>query len=194
MKNRYAFILLLPHNYKIHSNTDYQGNEVLYSSMKTCTNSQACGAGECCYNSRCWAKSLVTRCLEDVESTGNGGTGAVCSSDYECSSLCCNSSTGRCSVHVNNSQDQVLCSKSPGQTCVTKEWCRRDYVNTCYIVKTGISETGKQNCEIRCYQIPTFGDCVNGSCVPPQTPAMPMIDETVSDSCKDAIDPPLDFN
>jgi hypothetical protein len=176
------------------SNTDYQGNEVLYSSMKTCSNSQACGANECCYNNRCWDKSLVTRCLEDVDATGNGGTGAVCSSDFECSSLCCNASTGRCAVHVNNDSQQVLCSKSPGQSCVSKEWCRRDYVTNCFKVKTGTSSTGQQLCEIRCYQIPTLGECVKGKCVPPVAPSIPTINPNANNPCEGAVDPPTSFD
>src|SRR5690606_25996678 len=65
------------------STKNYDGQEVLYSSLNSCTNSSACGGNECCFNSRCWSKEIVSQCLEEVDIIGNLATGEVCSSDYE---------------------------------------------------------------------------------------------------------------
>ena len=169
--------------------TDYRGQEVLYTSMKSCSSSQTCGGTECCFNERCWSKELVSQCLEDVPIVGNKGVGVSCTTDYECSSLCCNQTTGTCAVHVNTDQDQVFCSKSPGQACVAKEWCRQENVPNCFIVKTGASNTGQPTCALRCYNVPTFGDCTDGTCTPPAIPPVPVFDPANPD-CSTAIDPP----
>tara|TARA_R110002072_G_scaffold64203_2_gene159379 strand:+ start:225728 stop:227641 length:1914 start_codon:yes stop_codon:yes gene_type:complete len=170
--------------------TDYQGKEILYSSLKTCSNSQACGANECCFNNRCWGRDLVSQCLDDVPGEGNLSIGATCSSDYQCNSLCCNSATSRCSVH--NSGLDVFCAKSPGQACVTKEFCKKENIPSCFVVKTGISNQGQVTCSLRCYNVPTFGDCENGICIPPDIPAVPDFDPENPD-CSNAIDPPSGF-
>ncbi|WP_127715730.1 hypothetical protein [Halobacteriovorax sp. HLS] len=172
--------------------TDYKGEEVLYTSLKSCSSSQTCGGSECCFNERCWSKELVSQCLEDVPIVGNKGVGVSCQTDYECSSLCCNQTTGTCAVHVNTDQDQVFCSKAPGQACVAKEWCRQENVPNCFIVKTGSSSTGQPTCALRCYNVPTFGDCTNGVCTPPPAPPVPTFDPANPD-CSTAIDPPT-FN
>lgn len=172
--------------------TDYRGQEVLYTSMKSCSSSQTCGGSECCFNQRCWSKELVSQCLEDVPIVGNKGVGLQCATDYECSSLCCNQTTGTCAVHVNTDADQVFCSKAPGQACVAKEWCRQENVPNCYIVKTGADNTGQPTCALRCYNVPTFGDCTNGTCTPPVIPAVPVFDPAAPD-CSTAINPPT-FN
>jgi hypothetical protein len=170
------------------STTDYEGKEVLYESMKTCSNSNACGADECCYNSRCWSKDIVSQCLEDTTGEGNLGIGQSCTSNYECSSLCCDQSKGVCAVHINTDTEQVLCSKTPGQQCVAKEWCGKESVSNCIIVKTGLDLQGNQKCALRCYPIPTFSDCRDGVCIPPETPAVPAFDP---DNCDSAVDPPI---
>ena len=172
--------------------TNFQGQEVLYSSMSSCSTSQTCGSNECCFNSRCWDKEIVTQCLEDVPVVGNRGVGDVCNSDFEGSSLCCSQSVGACAVHINTSQDKVLCSKAPGQTCVMKEYCREENLSTCFIVKTGTDPQGQQLCALRCYNVPTFGDCVNGICIPPVIPTIPIFDPANPD-CTNAIDPPTSF-
>ncbi len=174
------------------SNTDYQGREVLYSSMKSCSTSNACGSSECCFNSRCWSKELVSQCVEDAQVVGNRGVGELCNSDFECSSLCCNQSTGTCAVHLNTEDQQVLCSKSPGQSCVMKEYCREENLTQCFVVKTGIDAQGQQLCALRCYNVPTFGSCINGICIPPDTPTVPSFDPDNPD-CSAAIDPPLNL-
>lgn len=174
------------------STKNYDGQEVLYSSLNSCSNSSACGGNECCFNSRCWSKEIVSQCLEDVDIIGNLATGEVCSSDYECSSFCCNQSTNTCAVHVNSEDQQVLCGKSPGQACVAKEWCRKENIPTCFKVKTGITPEGQQLCALRCYNVPTFGNCVNRQCVAPIPPAVPDFDPENPD-CSDAVDAPTGF-
>lgn len=183
--------------------TNYQGKEVLYSSMKTCTNSQACSSDECCYNNRCWSKELVALCYEDVPVVGNLQVGEKCESDFECSSLCCSQTTGACAVHMNTADEQVLCSKTPGQTCVAKEWCAKENVQNCFVVKTGLDTQGQTICALRCYNVPTFGICQTGSnrdqpgrCVPPETPEVPEFDpnEDPETRCEGAVDPPTEFD
>jgi hypothetical protein len=169
--------------------TNFRGEEVLFQSMKTCSSSNSCGSDQCCFNGRCWSKDLVSQCLEDADVVGNRGTGEVCSSDYSCSSLCCNQSKGTCDVHVNTDQEEVLCSKAPGQSCVSKEYCRKENINECFVVKTGSDNLGNQTCALRCYNVPTFGSCKNGVCVPPVAPPVPQFDPGNPD-CSNAIDPP----
>lgn len=169
--------------------TNFRGEEVLYTSMKTCTNSNACGSGECCFNNRCWSRDLVSQCLEEAPVVGNKGTGQACGSDYECSSLCCNQSTGTCGVHINTDQEQKLCSKAPGQQCVSREYCRREHISECFIVRTGTNIQGGETCALRCYSVPKFGDCKNGICLPPLPNPVPQFDPN-NPNCEDAIDPP----
>lgn len=168
---------------------NFRGEEVLFQSMKTCSSSNSCGSDECCFNDRCWSKDLVSQCLEDADVVGNRGTGEACSSDYSCSSLCCNESKGTCDVHVNTDQEQVLCSKAPGQSCVSKEYCRKENINECFIVKTGSDNQGNETCALRCYNVPTFGSCKNGVCAPPVAPPIPQFDPENPD-CSEAVDPP----
>jgi len=168
--------------------TNFQGQEVLYSSMKTCSSSRGCGSSECCFNNRCWDRSLVSQCLDDVNIEGNRGIGEVCSSDYECSSLCCNQATSTCAVHTNIGTTPVLCGKQPGQQCVAKEWCRKENIADCYVVKTGTSPTGTQECALRCYNVPTHGNCRNGICLAPVQPTPPPFNPTNPD-CTTARDP-----
>ncbi len=171
---------------------DFQGRQVLYSSMKNCSTSKTCGGNECCFNKRCWDKELVTQCREDAPVVGNRQVGEVCGSDFECSSLCCNPSAGACAVHVNTSENRILCSKSPGQTCLWKEYCREENISTCFIVKTGVDSQGQQLCAKRCFNVPTFGECINGSCRQPPNPINPDFDPLNPD-CSNAIDPPTSF-
>ena len=168
--------------------TDYQGREVLYSSMKTCTNSQACGSNECCFNNRCWSKELVSQCLDDVPGEGNLPVGQSCSSDFQCQSLCCNSATGACAVH--NGDLDVYCSKSPGQSCIAKDFCRQENIPTCFVVNTGTNPQGEPTCALRCYNVPTHGDCIDGTCKPPATPDVPDFTPNDPDFCRSNAGPP----
>ena len=175
---------------------DYTGREVLYEALKTCTNSRDCKNDECCFNQRCWSKRIVTQCREDIIDQGNLNVGESCGSDFQCSSLCCSGSTKVCAPHVNNFTDKykVLCSKSPGQTCVAQDWCQKVDLRKCLIVKTGISVTGKQECGLRCYNVPTFADCRDGMCVPPRPFSVPAFDPLDPNRCNSAIDPPKNLN
>ena len=172
------------------SQTDFEGKEVLFTAMKSCQTSNGCGGDECCYNNRCWSKNLVSQCIEDAPTIGNGGVGASCGSDYECSSLCCNQNTSSCAVHINSATEKVLCSKSPGQRCVAEEFCRIEQVPTCQVTKTGIDPQGKQLCALRCFNIPTHGSCTNGFCQLPAFPDPETFDPDNPD-CTNAKDPPV---
>jgi hypothetical protein len=168
--------------------TDFRGQEVLYSSLNTCENSSMCGVNECCFNQRCWSKDIVNQCIEDITGTGNLGIGESCGSDYQCNSLCCRN--GICSVHTSTEDEEpVLCSKSPGQTCAAKEWCRQDNIQECKIIATGTDTQGNVTCALRCYNVPTFGECRNGICIPPTPPAVPIFDPANPD-CSQAEAPP----
>ena len=168
-----------------------EGKDVLYSSMKNCTNSSGCGYDECCYNNRCWSKNLVSRCLEDSSVVGNLSVGESCDNDLECSSLCCNSFSGTCNVHTNQGKN-IFCSKRAGQTCVSQEWCRPEYLSQCFLVKTGFDSRGKQLCSLRCYNVPTPSLCRNGICHPPTPPVKPAFD-LENPNCDDAMEPPSKF-
>lgn len=167
-----------------------QNQDYLYSNFKSCTNSNQCGSGECCYNQRCWSTDLVTQCVEQAPTVGNSPIGAACASDFECSSLCCNTSTGRCSVHDNRLDPPVLCNKPYGQFCIAKEWCQKSNVTNCYIVKTGTDPQGNITCAKRCYNSQEFGDCRAGVCQPPPPGLNPSFDPNAPNACDDAIDPP----
>lgn len=168
--------------------TNSEGKEVLASAFKRCESSSTCGSDECCYNSRCWSKELVTQCVDQTPVIGNQPIGDNCSSDYECSSLCCNSSTGSCAPHTTTGTNPVLCNKSAGQTCVAKQFCKPEYVATCKIVKTGTDANGKVTCTLRCPAVETYGECTAGYCVPPAVPAIPTFDPSNPD-CSTAVDP-----
>ncbi|TDJ07613.1 MAG: hypothetical protein E2O68_03270 [Deltaproteobacteria bacterium] len=113
--------------------------------------------------------------------------GDKCSSDFDCSSLCCNPSLGICQPHEPDKG--IYCEKSPGQTCVDRIYCRMENVTECFIVKTGTDPSGEIECALRCYDNPIFGSCRHGICISPRFPPVPDFDPEVPD-CKDAIDPP----
>ncbi len=165
-----------------------EGQEVLYSAVKKCSSKNDCGSEECCFNERCWAKSVVGQCLEDAVNVGNIGPGGSCSSDYECASLCCNQSLGVCNNHINNDIDQILCSKAPGETCVAQEWCKQEYVSECKNYRIGVDVAGNEVCEVRCFPVLAFGSCRNGLCISPKATAAPTIDP--NNRCQGAVDLP----
>jgi hypothetical protein len=160
------------------STLNYLGQEVLASAFKSCSSSSTCGASECCYNSRCWSKDLVTQCVDQLPIVGNQVIGANCTSDFECSSLCCNSSTGSCAPHDPNGLSPNFCSKSPGQQCVTKEFCRKDFISECKVYfMPGIFKADGVTpvCTLRCAPVESFGNCLasrgTSTCTAPiQTP------------------------
>ena len=76
-----------------------------------------------------------------------------CNTDLECSSFCCNPSSQVCSVHTNTSSEQVLCSKPPEASCISKEFCRKENIVNCFIVTTGVDPLGNPECALRCYNM-----------------------------------------
>ena len=166
--------------------TNYQGKEVLSTAFKRCENSSTCGGDECCFNSRCWSKDLVTQCVDQTPVIGNQEIGANCTSDYECSSLCCNQSTGSCAPHNPNGSTPLFCNKPAGQLCVSKEFCQQIAVVTCKVVKSGFKADGTAACTLRCPAVMTYGDCKAGACVPPAQPIVPPFDPN---NCTGAVDP-----
>jgi hypothetical protein len=173
--------------------TNFEGKEVLTTAFKRCDSSSTCGSNECCFNSRCWSKDLVTQCVDTTPVIGNQEIGANCTSDFECSSLCCNQSTGSCSPHNPNGSNPIFCGKTAGQQCVSKEFCAQTNIVTCKIVKTGVLKTdGSPACALKCPPILTYGDCKSGLCVPPVSPPVPTnpdgkpFDGT---DCSQAVDP-----
>jgi hypothetical protein len=167
------------------------GQQVLSSAFKSCSTSTTCGTGECCYNNRCWSKDLVTQCVDQLPVIGNQAIGANCSTDFECTSLCCNPTTGACAPHNPNATTPIFCAKAPGQQCVTQEFCRKDFVSTCVVVKTGMFKADGVTpvCTLRCNPVETYGICQGSGagtvCLPPTVPAIPTAADI--DSCKGAI-------
>lgn len=166
--------------------TNFEGKEVLTTAFKRCESSTTCGSDECCFNSRCWSKDLVTQCVDQTPVIGNQQIGDNCASDFECSSLCCNQSTGSCAPHNPNGSTPNYCNKSSGQQCVSKEFCQQVAVVTCKIVKSGFKADGTAACTLRCPAVMTYGDCKSGTCVPPTQPAVPAFDPN---DCSQAVDP-----
>lgn len=120
---------------------------------------------------------------------GNAGNGDQCQSDYQCESLCCDQTKGICNPHDPTAKKPVFCSKKVGGQCLTSEFCKSEFVETCKLVKVGISPvTGKVICSLRCPAIETRGSCVNGSCQAPKIPPMPPYDPANPD-CSNAVDP-----
>jgi hypothetical protein len=158
-----------------------------FSALKTCSDNRSCGSGECCFNSRCWSRDVVGQCSDDFTGVGNLGTGESCGTDFDCASLCCNSTTKVCSDHINTDLEKVLCSKVPGQSCVSREYCRQENVRECYIIKTTDSN-GNPSCEKKCFSVPKFGDCINGTCQPPTSASDPAFDPTDPNRCDGALD------
>ena len=59
----------------------------------------------------------------------------------------------------------------------------------CLKVKTGVNANGETTCALRCYYVPTYGSCVEGVCVAPDTPDIPSFDPN-NPQCGDAEEPP----
>ncbi|MDP7321605.1 MAG: hypothetical protein QF441_13420 [Bacteriovoracaceae bacterium] len=170
-----------------------QNNDILFSSFQQCSSSAQCGSDSCCVNKRCWSKSLVSQCVDDLPSYGSQPTGELCTSDYQCSSLCCNKASGRCAPHDTISSQPSYCSKPTGQSCVAKEWCAKHPVTTCAIVKTGTDPYGGVTCAKRCVTVAVFGECsaADGSgvgvCTPPCQPADVVFNPSDPNRCNEAI-------
>lgn len=167
------------------------GENVLFSSFQQCSSSSQCGSDSCCVNNRCWSKALVSQCIEDLPSYGQKVTGDSCTSDMECSSLCCNKIDGRCAPHDTISTTPTYCSKPTGQSCVAKEWCQQTPVTTCGIVLTGTDALGNRTCALRCVTVEIFGECTAddgtgvGTCKPPCQQAPAELDPNDPNVCED---------
>jgi hypothetical protein len=177
--------LVRPTQYKTDS-----GNEVLYTNFKSCTASTGCSSSECCYNNRCWDQTLVSQCMDSSSTQGNKIIGETCSTDLECSSLCCNRTSGLCAPHNTLLAPAVLCSKPIGDSCIAKEWCQKTTIVKCYVIKTGTDSLGNTTCRQQCYNVEQFGDCKNGICVsPPQDTIVPF-DPNDPNACNNAVPAP----
>ncbi len=169
------------------------GDDVLLSSYQQCSSSNQCGSDSCCINNRCWDKSIVGQCIEDLPSYGNLETGESCTSDYQCSSLCCNQIRGRCAPHDTTSDSPSYCAKEAGQSCVAKEWCAKHPVTTCAIVNTGLDKYGNVTCAKRCITAEVYGDCSAsdgvgvGICTPPCTPPDVVFNPSDPNRCDEMI-------
>lgn len=166
------------------------GNEVLYTNFKTCTTNATCGGSECCFNNRCWDQNLVSQCLDPNQQTGHRNIGDSCNTDFECSSLCCNRTTGLCAVHNALLDPPVVCSKPIGEFCIAKEWCAKSPVTKCLIIKTGTDNLGNTTCRQHCYVTQEYGDCKNGVCVAPVQPTIPTFNPNDPNACNNAVDAP----
>ena len=177
--------LVRPTQYK----TD-AGNEVLYTNFKSCSSSTGCASSECCFNNRCWDQTLVSQCFDSYSTQGNKIIGETCTTDLECSSLCCNRTSGLCTPHNTINNPAVLCSKPIGDYCIAKEWCQKTSIVKCYTIKTGTDSVGNLTCRQQCYNVEQFGDCKNGVCVPPPQDTIPLFDPNDPNACNDAVPAP----
>ena len=107
-------------------------------------------------------------------------TGQSCKSDYSCASLCCKH--GRCASH--NPSMGAYCAKGIGQSCVSRSYCGKQIVESCFIVRTG-----KKTCALRCYRKREFARCRNGRCTKILSPPVPSFNPKNPD-CSEAIEPP----
>lgn len=168
---------------------------VLLSSFQACNSTSQCGSDSCCISNRCWSKSIVSQCVEDLPDYGGKLADQSCQSDHECASLCCNESTGKCGHHDTNSTPPVLCSKGSGQKCVADDWCMKHPVTQCAIVKTGTDAQGGVTCALQCVYVQKHGSCVpqntagtaHGVCVPPVQPEQPTFNPADPNRCNAAI-------
>lgn len=167
------------------------GNEVLYSNFKSCSSNTQCGGSECCFNNRCWDQALVSQCFDDSSIVGNKIVGQTCSTDLECSSLCCNRTTGKCAPHNTSLNPAVLCSKPVGEFCIAKEWCQKYPITKRLIVRDSPDpSTGAPRCYAYDYQSLEYGDCRNSVCVPPVQEALGSFDDTAPGACNNAVPAP----
>jgi hypothetical protein len=166
------------------------GNDVLYSNFKTCSSNASCGGNECCFNNRCWDQTLVSQCFDNSSIQGNKDIGDSCLTDLDCSSLCCNRTTGMCSPHNTVLNPAVFCSKPIGDFCIAKEWCQKTPVVKCLVVKTGTDALGNVTCRQQCYTTNEYGDCKNGICTAPYQEAIPTFDPNDPNACDNAVPAP----
>ena len=165
------------------------GNEVLYTNFKSCASNTQCGGSECCFNSRCWDEALVSQCFDDSLVQGNKNVGQSCTTDLQCTSLCCNRTIGQCAPHNTSLNPAVNCAKPVGEFCIAKEWCQKYPITK----KLLITSDNKLTCDNFTYQVQEYGDCRNSACVPPVQPVQPDVDVTAPGACNNAVPVPT-FN
>lgn len=166
------------------------GNDVLYTNFKTCSSNSTCGSNECCFNNRCWDETLVSQCYDSSSTQGNKQVGDTCLTDLECTSLCCNRTSGLCAPHNTLTSTPVLCSKPIGDFCIAKEWCQKTPVIKCLVVKTGTDSLGNTTCRQQCYTTLEYGDCKAGVCVAPFQDVIPVFDPDDPAACDNAVTAP----
>ena len=167
------------------------GTDVLYSNFKTCSSNATCGGNECCFNNRCWDQTLVSQCYDNSSTQGNKPVGDSCLTDMDCSSLCCNRTSGLCAPHNSLLSPAVLCSKPIGDFCIAKEWCQKTPVVKCLVVKGPPDPaTGGATCYQQCYTTLEHGDCKSGTCVAPFQETIPVFDPAADGACDNAVPAP----
>lgn len=121
--------------------------------------------------------------ISDFGSDPRGNVGESCKSDTSCLSGCCNESTGTCSTHEPALGQ--LCQKSPGQSCISDEFCRVESVPVCKVMRTGYDQSGNVTCALRCFNEQRHGSCQNNRCLPVDIPPVPPFDSSNPD-CSNA--------
>jgi len=58
------------------------------------------------------------------------------------------------------------------------------------IVKTGTDTLGNTTCRQHCYNVEEFGDCKNGTCVPPIQETIAPFDPNAPGACNNAVPAP----
>ena len=166
------------------------GNDVLFTNFKTCSSNASCGGNECCFNNRCWDEKLVSQCFDSSNIQGNRQIGEGCSTDMDCSSLCCNNTTGQCSPHNTLLSPSVMCSKPIGEFCIAKEWCQKVPIVTCLVVQTGTDALGNVTCRQQCYTTNEYGECKEGRCTMPFQAPVTSFDPDAPGACDEAVPAP----
>lgn len=170
------------------------GNEVLFTNFRSCSSNANCGSSECCLNNRCWDENLVSQCFDDSDVQGNLSVGSSCTSDLQCSSLCCSTSNGQCAPHNTSLNPAVLCSKPVGSFCIAKDWCAKTPITKCIVVsQPNDPVTGEARCTQTCYTVYEYGDCKNGACTPAVQPPIPVFNPADPNRCDGAVPAP-DFS
>lgn len=136
------------------------------------------------YNTSDKRIGCIPKSISKNDERGNRTVGDACQSDYQCQSLCCDNNSGTCKPH--DIKNGLYCSKSPGESCIERNFCAKEYMPLCKLYKNGIDVTGKPKCVIRCPNTEIFGECLNNICQSPQQQKMPEFD---LNTCEGAIDP-----
>lgn len=134
----------------------------------------------------CFFMTSANANLDEV--FGNAGSGDQCQSDYQCESLCCDQTKGICNPHDPSAVKPVFCSKKYGEMCITSQFCKSEFIQTCKLIKLGLDLSGKVTCTLRCPAVETLGSCTNGYCQAPKIPPVPAFDPANPD-CTNAVDP-----